>query len=42
VALVAVQLVKALGGGWQTVNTALLPARLAATTADAASPSIKP
>ena len=42
VALGAVQLVKALGGGWQTVNTPPLQARLAATTADAASPSIKP
>ena len=42
VALGAVQLVKALGGGWHTVNTAPLPARISATTADAASPSIKP
>jgi NodT family efflux transporter outer membrane factor (OMF) lipoprotein len=42
VALGAVQLVKALGGGWQTAEAPALPARLAATTPDAASPSIKP
>ena len=42
VALGAVQLVKALGGGWQTADAAPAPARLTATTAEAASPSIKP
>ena len=42
VALGAVQLVKALGGGWQTADAPSAPARIAATTAEAASPSIKP
>lgn len=42
VALGAVQLVKALGGGWHMAVAASVPARLTATTAEAASPSIKP
>lgn len=42
VALGAVQLVKALGGGWQTADAPSAPARIAATTAEAATPSIKP
>ena len=42
VALGAVQLVKALGGGWQTTDAPSAPARIAATSAAAASPLIKP
>ncbi|MEI8304599.1 MAG: efflux transporter outer membrane subunit [Burkholderiales bacterium] len=42
VALSAVQLVKALGGGWQTADAASAPARQTATTTQAAPPSIKP
>jgi NodT family efflux transporter outer membrane factor (OMF) lipoprotein len=42
VALGAVQLFKALGGGWQTADAAPLPPRLAAAKAVAASPSIQP
>jgi outer membrane protein TolC len=41
-ALSAVQLVKSLGGGWQTTDAASVPPRLAAATPLAASPSIQP
>jgi hypothetical protein len=42
VALSAVQLVKALGGGWQTADAASALARQTTTTTQAAPPSIKP